>query len=206
MSDSSIQTTQLVHWLQRIRGGDSTAREELMRAVWVRVEQLTHKMLRSFPNVRRWADTNDVLQGTLVRLLRSLEAVQLDDKRAFFALVATHIRREMIDLARHYAGLERRGILACGPAPSENLAALAEAPAASEETGELDTWAAFHEAVEKLPAEEREVVGLIFYHGWTQPQVAELFQVSDRTIRRHWQSASLRLHKALAGRLPAIED
>src|SRR5262249_31686133 len=30
----------------------------------------------------------------------------------------------------------------------------------------LERWAAFHEAVETLPAEQREVVGLTFYHGW----------------------------------------
>jgi DNA-directed RNA polymerase specialized sigma24 family protein len=37
---------------------------------------------------------------------------------------------------------------------------------------------------EQLPAQERGVVSLMFYHGWTQPQIAELFQVDQRTIRR----------------------
>jgi DNA-directed RNA polymerase specialized sigma24 family protein len=47
------------------------------------------------------------------------------------------------------------------------------------------------------------VVGLIFYHGWTQAQTAELFGVSERTIARRWFAACLSLEQALRGRLPA---
>jgi RNA polymerase sigma factor (sigma-70 family) len=43
--------------------------------------------------------------------------------------------------------------------------------------------------VDRLPAEEREVVGLVFYHGWTQAQIAELFAVDERTVRRRWRRA-----------------
>jgi RNA polymerase sigma factor (sigma-70 family) len=56
--------------------------------------------------------------------------------------------------------------------------------------------------VECLPAEEREVVGLVFYHGWTQAKVAELFQVSERTVGRRWHSACLRLQQLLNSQLP----
>jgi len=48
------------------------------------------------------------------------------------------------------------------------------------------------------------VVGLVFYHGWTPtPVFAELFQVAERTIRRRWRSACLRLGEALGGDFPA---
>ena len=56
---------------------------------------------------------------------------------------------------------------------------------------------------EALPAEEREVVGLIFYHGWEQAKVAELFQVNERTVRRRWQSAMLKLHHLLQAEPPS---
>ena len=64
-------------------------------------------------------------------------------------------------------------------------------------TIDLDRWCQFHQEVEKLPAREREVVGLIYYHGWTQAQVAELFQVNVRTVRRWWESALVELHRVL---------
>ena len=67
---------------------------------------------------------------------------------------------------------------------------------------DLDRWCALHEAIEKLPVEEREAFGLAFYHGWTQPQIAELFGVDERTIRRRWRAACRALHNALGGDLP----
>ena len=35
------------------------------------------------------------------------------------------------------------------------------------------------------------------YHGWQQQEVAELFAVHPRTIRRWWQSALVRLQPIL---------
>src|SRR5262249_4460895 len=67
----------------------------------------------------------------------------------------------------------------------------------------LERWAAFHEAVETLPAEQREVVGLTFYHGWTQAEIAALFAVDERTVRRRWQAACVKLNEALGGDTPA---
>lgn len=71
---------------------------------------------------------------------------------------------------------------------------------------DLDLWCRFHEAVEQLPPEEREVMGLAFYHGWTQVQIAELFQVDERTVRRRWQAACLKLSKLLGDTLPSLKD
>jgi hypothetical protein len=48
------------------------------------------------------------------------------------------------------------------------------------------------------PAEEREVMGLVFYHSWTQAQVTE------RTVRNWWRSAVRLLTAALGGDLPDL--
>ena len=67
----------------------------------------------------------------------------------------------------------------------------------------MDRWTALHEAVDRLPADRREVFDLTFYHGWTQSQIAELLGVSDRQVRRLWIDACLRLKEAV-GELPAV--
>ena len=70
-------------------------------------------------------------------------------------------------------------------------------PPAPADDGDLDRWCQFHQEVAMLPEQAREVVGLIYYHGWTQAQVADLFQVNVRTVRRWWQAALVELHRAL---------
>lgn len=69
--DDPPQTAQLHDWLDRVQAGDLAAREELLRGVGNRLERLARKMLRRFPGVHRWVETDDVLQSALVRLLRA---------------------------------------------------------------------------------------------------------------------------------------
>jgi RNA polymerase sigma factor (sigma-70 family) len=198
-SDPSLHSTQLHAYLDRIRAGDREAADTLLRQVCGRLERLAHSMLRRFPNVKRWADTGDVLQNALVRLLHTLEAVRPEGTRDFINLAAVHIRRELLDLARHYRQHLDQLAAAAGESSDEGLEELPDPNAVAEE---LDLWSQFHEQVERLPAQEREVVGLIFYHGCSQVEIAALFRVDERTIRRRWRSACLRLTEALGGRLP----
>ena len=58
---------------------------------------------------------------------------------------------------------------------------------------------AFHEAVERLPAEERDVFGLLWYQGMTHAQAAEVLGVATKTVQRRWASARLLLQDALDG-------
>jgi len=66
-------------------------------------------MLRNYPGVGRWVEASDVLQGSLLRLLRALESVQPESTRAFFGLAAEQKRRELLDLARHFYGPQGLG-------------------------------------------------------------------------------------------------
>jgi RNA polymerase sigma-70 factor (ECF subfamily) len=205
MPDPSFSTRRLQRWLDRLQAGDPSARDELLRQVGGRLERLARKMLRRFPGVRRWAETGDVLQNATLRLLRALQEVRPADTRQFFALAAEQLRRELLDLTRHFFGPQGAGANHASQAlGKDSRAAAGEPPARAEDSDELERWGAFHEAVEQLPAEEREVVGLVFYHGWTQAEIAELFQVDVRTIQRRWQSACLQLNRLMGENLPRL--
>ena len=193
MATPSVDTACLHGWIDRMRAGDAAARDELLRGVCGQLERLAHKMLKRCPGVRRWAETGDVLQNALVRLLRALQEVRPESTRAFFALAAEQMRRELLDLARHFHGPGGLGANhASHPTPDAP-----EPPAPAEDADELEKWCAFHEAVAQLPAEEREVVGLIYYHDWPQADVARLCQVTVRTVQRRWASALAKLHRRL---------
>jgi RNA polymerase sigma-70 factor (ECF subfamily) len=203
MPESSLRTVQLQGWLDRIRAGDREAREELIRATCGRLERLARRMLGGFANLRPMAETGDVLNGALMRLMDSLHKIDPlpASGREFFNLAACHIRRELLDLARHYGRARRRGDVSAVPLrPGRSSDGGAEPADPADEPDTLERWGRFHEAVERLPAEEREVVGLKFYHGWTEAQIAELFGVDVRTVRRRWRAAFLALSAALAER------
>jgi RNA polymerase sigma factor (sigma-70 family) len=193
---SAAKTTVLVELVERIQNGDRAARDELIRAFQTRLEHLARKMLHRYPKVGRWVEVDDVLQGALLRLLRALESIQPESTRAFFGLAAEQIRRELLDLARHFYGPQGLG------AHHDSVGADPEATRPEFEPADpgdddFERWCRFHEEVTRLPVQEREVVGLIYYHGWTQAEVAELFQVHVRTVRRWWESALVTLHREL---------
>ena len=170
-----------------------------------RLEALADRMLRKFPNVGRWADSADVYQNSAMRLLRSLKKVAPADTRDFLNLAAAHIRRELLDLARRFYGPEGIGanhdsLAANRSGVVAELEGLAIVPAPAD----LECWTLFHEAAGQLPDREREVFNLAFYHGWTQAQMAELYGVDERTIRRRWRSACLILNAALGDHLPEL--
>ena len=196
MSDPNFHTTLLHEWLDRIRAGDHAVRDELFKRIGGRLEHLARKMLKQFPNVQAYAETGDVLQNAVMRLLRGLERVRPASVREFYGLAALYIRRELLDLARHYA-LQHQARPAGSLRGDDSQGPGIEPIAAEEDPDQFEKWCLFHETVEQLPAEEREVVGLIFYNGWKQTEVAEFFGVDERTIRRRWDRAMTRLHSAL---------
>jgi RNA polymerase sigma-70 factor (ECF subfamily) len=157
-------------------------------------------MLRGFPNIRPYIDCDDVLQNSILRFMRTLQTIQPATTRDFFNLAAVHMRRELIDLARRASrtivtlSLNRSVSGDSSQNMPDNIPDTLQPEPGAED---FALWVRFHEAVENLPLEEREVIGLIFYHGWKQRQIAELFQVNERTIRRRWVSACKHLRTVL---------
>lgn len=191
---SSESSVELLACVDRFRAGDPKAADELFRAVGLRMDHLARRMLAGFPTVRPFADTSDVVQGASMRLLNALRDLRPQSSQEFFSLAAMQIRRELLDLARRFAG---HGSIGIGD-DTERPELADRAPAGDE----LDFWTRFHEAVEKLPVEEREAIGLVFYHGRTRSEAAEILGVTERTIYRWWQSGCERLNQRLGSELP----
>lgn len=181
--------------LDLVRLGDERARNELLAHVGERLRLLTGRMLRSFPGVAKWEETDDVLQNAIIRLCRSLEAAHPESARHFYNLAALQIRRELIDLARHYNGARESHI-------QEHYEHTGMRNVSSAEPASLEEWTAFHKAVAALPNIERELFDLIWYEGLSQEQAASVLAVSVRTAKRRWQSARLRLIDSLNGEKP----
>jgi RNA polymerase sigma factor (sigma-70 family) len=205
MVDAADSTTEIQLRLDRLRAGDESARDELLEIACGRLRRLAHRMLRAYAAVRRWEETDDVLQDAALRLCRALEGVRPDSVRGFLNLAALQIRRELIDLARHYEGpegpgrhhLSRAPAGAPGPAPDP-----LDAPTDTDDPARLASWTEFHKTVESLPETERKVFHLLWYQGLSQREAAAVLGVTERVARHRWRSAQLRLHELLGGRMP----
>jgi RNA polymerase sigma factor (sigma-70 family) len=192
-------------WLRQLRGGDDQARKELLNCACERLTHLTRRMLKGFGRVKRWEQTDDVVQNSLLRLYRTLADVQPADAVEFYRLAALNIRRELLDLSRHYYGPRGLGAnyasVEKGPDQSQAGRGFDQA-AVDDDPGRLAAWTAFHAQVEELPDDEKAVFDLLWYQELSQAEAATLLNVSERTIKRRWASARLRLHEVLRGKLP----
>lgn len=199
-------STQLQRLLDRYLTDEPGAFDALIDYATLRLRALARKMLARYPHVRRWEETDDVMQAALLRLHRSLSEVRPENKRAFFGLAATQMRRTLIDLARHYYGtfgLGQNHKSVAGNDASGQTHALEDAAARlRQKPDELNRWTEFHEAIDRLPEEEKEVISLVWYGGLMQKDVAAVLGVSDRTVIRRMNRAKLALSDMVGGSPP----
>ena len=189
----------------RLSEGDDTAVAALIRHTTQRLESLARHMLRGYPALRRWVETDDVLQNSLLRLMRALEKVKVESPRHFMSLSALQIRRELIDLARHYYGPAGLGAnLESDAGVDTTQRANVDVADLSHEASMLAQWCELHEQIGALPNDEREAVGILYYDGLSQAEAAQLLGVSVRTVQRRWHSALQMLHEKVGDQWPEI--
>ena len=186
-------TTELHEHLIDFNSGDVEAREKIIEHTCERLRLRTRQMLRSFPGVARWQQTDDVLQNAMIRLHKSLAQVKPESPRQFYGLAATQIRRELIDLARKFSGAEGVG----ANHDTNDGEGVKKTADTNCEPETLERWSHFHEAVERLLEEQRAVVELVWYEGISQPKAAKLLGISLATLKRRWQAARLQLSEEL---------
>jgi RNA polymerase sigma factor (sigma-70 family) len=188
--------------LAKLAAGDESARVKILEVCQLRLHELAHRLLgRKFSKVRRWDDTDDVAQNAALRLYRALAETVPDSTRGLMGLVATQIRRELIDLARKHSGP-----MSYAANHGTNVMDGRDGPVHvvdyAEDTGDeeevpLERWEQFHAWVEKLPEDQREVFSLIWYLGVDQEAAAKALGCSLRTVSRRWQEAREAVRAAL---------
>ncbi len=198
-------------FLDRLREADPAARragaDELVAVVAERLRSMARRMLRGYPTVRRFSETDDIAQGAALRLHRALATVTPACPREFMGLVALQVRRELVDLARKFAGPESlvphldTDVVRDGGNELRRTESAADDVAAAERES-LARWVRFHEIVAELTAEERAVFDMVWYLGATQAVIADVLDCSERTVRRRWDAACEHFQSRFRGDLP----
>jgi RNA polymerase sigma factor (sigma-70 family) len=195
-------TDRLACCLERLAAGEKSARNEILEICDQRMRVLSHRLLGKFAKVRRWDNTDDVAQNAAIRLHRALADTVPDSPRGLMGLMATQIQRELLDLARKHAGphswasnhdtnagqFDRDGVCRVDEA---------EATDGAEETIPLERWEEFHEAIEGLSGDLREVFRMVWYLGLDREAAAKAMGCSVRTLGRMWAEAREQVGRAM---------
>ena len=209
MAPPEGEETRLQALLDLAAQGDETAYDRLLSRASERLVTLTRRMLRNYPQLRRWEETDDVLQGAAIRLCRSLKRLQPDSPQRFFGLAAVEVRRTLLDLLRHHFGPEGaagKHFSDVGQGSSGHGKLLQNEPDRSDPPETLESWAQFHEAAERLPAIEREVFHLNWYGGLEQKDIASVLGISVPTVQRRLYRARHLIRSALEGVPPPVRE
>ncbi len=204
MSESTVAIQRCI---DRLHGGEHEVRGELLNHAFDRLQWMVKKMKRGYERVGRWEQTDDVVQNASLRLYEALGEVEITDARHFFRLAALQIRRELLDMCRHYYGPRGAGAnyqtqLRQPAGEQSRRPEIFDRAELSADPRKVQEWGEFHRHVGELPETEREVVDLLWYHELSQDEAARVLGVSTRHVKRLWRSARLLLHARMQGELP----
>lgn len=194
MSDS---TDALQALIDRLAAGDESARDELIAAASARLQRLVHKLFSDYRRLARWVEIDDAFQESALRLTQSLSAVRPGTVSEFFRLAACQIRRVLLDLVRQYFGPQGAATHHATPAEPAETPRVVDRADTTLDPARLAQWTAFHEQVEHLPTDERDVFDLCYYGELSQPEAADMLQVPVATVKRRWLAARRRLKSSV---------
>lgn len=198
-AESQCLTEKLITW--RSRPDDQDAEAALWTACRKRMCFLGSKLLGSAPKVRRWEDTDDLVQNASIRLLEALKVAPIESDRHLLNMAAKKIREQFIDKLRHYSGPRspmRHHVTNSQRAADGERIDLIEQAAADDMTSarESEDWRRFHAAVDRLPEQEQEVFEMAWYLGADQKTIAKTLGYSVDQVKKLWKSAKANVSAA----------
>jgi len=196
---NNSQSTRLQSIFDRLQIGDQAAKDELLAHMNDRLRRLTATLLRDFPAVRRWDQTDDVWQEVAIKLHRALDDLKPGNVQELLGLAAKRIRWTLLDLVRKHQGPQGLGAKhqSAGGRDSKGDVRQHDPPDDTAGPRTLAELAELHALVDSLPNEEREAFELRYYNGLSRGEVAELLGVSERTVQRRMRAAKELLYAKL---------
>jgi RNA polymerase sigma-70 factor, ECF subfamily len=177
----------------RARSGDPDAEAELVAAIYPELRRLARRYL-SAERQSHTLQTTDVIHDAWLRVFGST-AISVRDRHHLIALMATQMRRALVDYARHRNAAKGPGgnirvSLADGDMPAASIGE--DVLAIDEALG----------ALERVDRRASKVIELRFFGGLREDEAAEALGVSLSTLKRDWAFARAWLYDHLSGQSP----
>jgi len=180
---------ELTHLLRRVQSGDSGARDALFTAAYPGLQQLARARLRDGGR-STLLDTRSLVHETFLRYAQS-GALRAEDRRAFFAYASQVMRSVIVSSARERAA-QKRG---AGHRPITLSERISE-QVLDDEEAILRVHDAL-ESLEQVDARLAQVVQMRYFGGYSEQEIADALEVTDRTVQRLWLKARLMLQAAM---------
>lgn len=194
LTPSNQNVTQLLlAWSQ----GEAAALEQLLPLVDVELRRLAHAYMRR-ENPNHTLQTSALVNEAYLRLVDQ-QQVRWQNRAHFFGITAQLMRRILLDHARGHARAKRGG--------QARLVPLDEAAVISEQKAvELIALDEALLALEQFDPRKSRLVELRFFGGLSNEEVAEVMDMSLRTVEREWQKAKAWLHQAMTEEKESAQD
>ena len=187
--------SELTKLLGNAAGGNAHSLNQLYDQVYAELRAIAaHKMAAERPG--HTLQPTALVHEAYLRL-GGAELLKFENRAHFFAAAAEAMRRILVDSARRNAQLKRGG--------NQERVELRETRIAA--PVEDDKLLLVNEALEVLTREDplqAEVAKLRYFVGLTHQETAEALGVSEKTARRHWAVAKVRLFELMAQR-PVVQ-
>src|SRR5262245_22845669 len=174
--------------LDRVQHGDPKAAEELLPLVYGELRRLAAaKMAREAPG--QTLQPTALVHEAWLRLVGDSQP-KWQNRVHFLGAAAEAMRRVLVENARRKLRLKRGGQQERVEWQESAIAA----PAEDEKIVQVD------DALEALAAEDpqkAEIVKLRFFAGLGHEEIAALLEINEKTVRRHWELAKVRLFQMI---------
>jgi RNA polymerase sigma factor (TIGR02999 family) len=185
MPDQPI--TLLIH---AAREGDVGATERAWRVLYPELVKIARSRLRGAQR-DTLLDTQSLVHESFVRLVRS-EPFVPGNRKHFYAYAAKTMRHIVIDYARRKAALRHGGDAVHVTLDTAALGTDADAGSVLEIEDALA-------ALDQLDPKLAQVVEMRYYGGYSDLEIAQAMDITDRTVRRHWDKARAFILAQLSG-------
>lgn len=163
--------------LRQLQRGDQDARSELLDVVYVRLKRMASGYMRN-ERVDHTLQTTGLVHEAYLRLVEQ-ENLTWQNREHFFGIAGRSMRRILIDYARNRLAQKRGGGVQMLPLDEELVYSKGRAAQLVALDDVLD-------ALEQHDEKLAHLVHLKFFVGLTNDEIAEVTDMSERTVKRRW--------------------
>ena len=184
-AQNEFEAGEVTQLLAAARGGDRGALDRIIPLVYDDLRRMAGRELR-----RELGERTLHATGLVHELWLKLAAgapVDAQSRTHFMAIAARAMRQVLVDQARRRHAAKRGG--------DWHPTTLGDGDAAVDVDAE--EMLALDDALDRLEERQRTIVELRFFGGVEEREIAEMLQISERTVRREWTKARAHLYRIL---------